>query len=360
MISDMVDGPLGRRFRFTSAGFVDNIEALPHRAQPALRRRRCCRRFSRCRTSPGVTGRILFSGLVSNGVRRRRCSSAAGSTWRTRTRPAPTREPGERRAAAAGAGRPRRDGARLRAGARRFGLKLGKLASTCRRPAPAGRANSMDLHGEGASTSSFPFENKRVVTVPLSTAQELLGLEGRVTEYAVAVDDLGPARRGARPSCRRRWGPSYEVHTWQRAAALRARPHQPAELRARDDRARPLRGRAHRHHQHHADERLRAGARDRHAARGGRAAPPGAELFMLEAATSSGCSAACWARAVGGAHRAGASPRRAASPSSSPAPRARRCCGPGHAGPSPSSAVAVGGAGRGAGRGACPPGARRG
>src|SRR5205823_1534648 len=39
---------------------------------------------------------------------------------------------------------------------------------TVQTSSPAGRSNAMDLKVHGFSTSSFPFENKRVITVPLS------------------------------------------------------------------------------------------------------------------------------------------------------------------------------------------------
>jgi putative ABC transport system permease protein len=72
----------------------------------------------------------------------------------------------------------------------------------------------MDLKVTGFSTSSFPFENKRVIAVPLATAQALLGLEGRVTEYALAVDDLEHLE-ALRDQVQAAVGPDYEVHTWK-------------------------------------------------------------------------------------------------------------------------------------------------
>ena len=67
---------------------------------------------------------------------------------------------------------------------------------------------------EGLTESTLPYENKRVVTVPLKLAQELLGMEGKVTELAVAVEDLGKVERVAE-RLRAALGPEYEVHTWQ-------------------------------------------------------------------------------------------------------------------------------------------------
>jgi putative ABC transport system permease protein len=53
-----------------------------------------------------------------------------------------------------------------------------------------------------------------VITVPLKTAQELLGLSGRVTEYAIRVDDLGRLEQ-IKGDLQATLGPDYEVHTWQ-------------------------------------------------------------------------------------------------------------------------------------------------
>jgi putative ABC transport system permease protein len=78
---------------------------------------------------------------------------------------------------------------------------------------PLGRANSLDAQVKGAFNSAFPFENKRAVTVPLKLAQDLVGLEGRVTEYAVAVADLRELDR-VRADLQAAMGPEVEVHDW--------------------------------------------------------------------------------------------------------------------------------------------------
>jgi putative ABC transport system permease protein len=79
---------------------------------------------------------------------------------------------------------------------------------------PSGRANSLDLTVQGLSTSAFPLENKRVATVTLATAQALVGLEGKVTELAVGVDDLARVEEVA-AALRTQLGDDYEVHTWR-------------------------------------------------------------------------------------------------------------------------------------------------
>src|SRR5439155_12927683 len=79
---------------------------------------------------------------------------------------------------------------------------------------PEGRANALGVAVKGVSTLRLPFENKRSVVVPLSLAQELLGLKGRVTEYALEVDDperVDEVAAGVRAAV----GDGYEVHSWR-------------------------------------------------------------------------------------------------------------------------------------------------
>ncbi len=73
------------------------------------------------------------------------------------------------------------------------------------------------LNGEavrivGTLLSAMPGD-RRLGYVPLATAQRLLRLEGHVTEYALAVEDLDDAAR-VRDAVRAVLGPEYEVHTW--------------------------------------------------------------------------------------------------------------------------------------------------
>src|SRR6185436_2953006 len=55
--------------------------------------------------------------------------------------------------------------------------------------------------------------DKRVGLVPLATAQQLLRMEGEVTEYAVRVEPLSDATR-VRQELQTLLGNEYEVHTW--------------------------------------------------------------------------------------------------------------------------------------------------
>ena len=73
------------------------------------------------------------------------------------------------------------------------------------------------LNGEnvvlGGTFPTFSPGDKRIGLVPLATAQRLLRMEGRITEYAIAVD---PQERGpeVRDAIQASIGPEYEVHTW--------------------------------------------------------------------------------------------------------------------------------------------------
>jgi putative ABC transport system permease protein len=112
---------------------------------------------------------------------------------------------------------PQMEGAVLgRALGRSFGLSedprgaFVSLAAT----SPWGRANALRLEVRGLSTLSLPFENKRVVVLPLNSAQALVGLEGRVSEYAIDIADL----ENPEPTVlalRAALGPRAEVHSWK-------------------------------------------------------------------------------------------------------------------------------------------------
>lgn len=55
--------------------------------------------------------------------------------------------------------------------------------------------------------------DKRVGLVPLKTAQQLLRMEGEITEYAIRVEPLSEATR-VRAELQQALGDGYEVHTW--------------------------------------------------------------------------------------------------------------------------------------------------
>ncbi len=76
-----------------------------------------------------------------------------------------------------------------------------------------GGLNGEGLRVSGMLNSATPGD-RRVGYVPLGTAQRVLRMEGRVTEYALAVEPLEDARR-VRDALRASLGPGYEVHTWE-------------------------------------------------------------------------------------------------------------------------------------------------
>ncbi len=224
MVDDIVQGRTGA-LQIHPAGYVASVDALPLEPNmpyaPDL--------VARIRAVPGVTGvtgRIQFSGLVSNGVAQT-TFVGRGLDVATEKEAVPRAgfdvlpggralSPGDYAHALLGSELARSfravpAGERAKAGA---GAEALVDRVTLASSSPRGRANSLDVSVEGLSQSSLPFENKRVVTVPLRLAQDLLGLEGRVTEYAVAVEDLAQLERIA-VELRAALGPDYEVHTWQ-------------------------------------------------------------------------------------------------------------------------------------------------
>jgi putative ABC transport system permease protein len=209
MISDTVEGRLGA-LQIHKAGYLDNVDSVPLTLNlpydQAL--------LARVRKVPhvtGVTGRIQFNGLVSNGLAQTMFVGRGLDMDRESTvcpRVATTVKEGGAPLAAG-------DDGKVLVGfelGQSFGVEAGKSISL-QTTSPSGRANSLDLTVKGLSTSAFPMENKRVVTVTLATAQALLGMEGRVTELAVSVDDLERLDVVAQ-ALRVELGPEYEVHGW--------------------------------------------------------------------------------------------------------------------------------------------------
>ncbi len=77
-----------------------------------------------------------------------------------------------------------------------------------------GRDNAMDLEPRGVLSGQNPLESKRSVTVPLGFAQSLLGMEGKVTEYVIAVNDVRQLDVTA-AALKTTLGEGYEVQTWE-------------------------------------------------------------------------------------------------------------------------------------------------
>lgn len=210
MTKDVVEGRAGA-LQIHKKGFVDDIEAMPTRLHVAY----TPELVAKIRAVPnvrGVSGRIAFAGLVSNG-KAQTMFIGRGLDVAHELEACPRGnslvKPG---------GRPLQpgDGPAVLLGfelAESFDVPVGGSV-TLQVTSPAGRSNALDVVTRGLTTSSFPFENKRVLTLPLSTAQSLLGLEGRVTEYVVAVDDLERLEQ-TRTALQAALGPEYEVHTWR-------------------------------------------------------------------------------------------------------------------------------------------------
>ena len=209
MVADVVEGRSGA-LQVHKKGYVESIESVPTRLNmpytPEL--------VAKMKAVPnvkGVTGRITFNGLVGNG------STQTMFVGRALDLDHEEEACPRSRAVVREGGQPLepKDGAHALIGfelAESFGTQLGQTISV-QSSSPQGRSNAIDLKVKGFSVSSFPFENKRVLAVPLKTAQSLIDLEGRVTEYALGVDDLSRLEE-TRTALQATLGPEYEVHTW--------------------------------------------------------------------------------------------------------------------------------------------------
>lgn len=92
-------------------------------------------------------------------------------------------------------------------------LSQGKVA-TLQAATRAGQQNALDLDIVGTQNNGNAFEAKRMVYVPLAFAQDLLGMSGRVTELAVALDDREQIEEVS-ARLRTALGPQWEVQTWK-------------------------------------------------------------------------------------------------------------------------------------------------
>lgn len=209
MVADVVEGRSGA-LQVHRKGYVDSIESVPTRLNlpytPEL--------VAKMKAVPnvkGVTGRIVFNGLVGNGRTQTmfigRALDVAHEEEACPRSKAVVREGGK--PLEAGDANAALIGFEL---AESFGTRLGDTINVAS-SSPGGRSNAIDLEVKGFAVSSLPFENKRVLSVPLKTAQGLIDLEGRVTEYAIGVHDLAQLEQ-TREALRQALGPEYEVHTW--------------------------------------------------------------------------------------------------------------------------------------------------
>jgi len=208
LINDIVNVRTGA-IQVHKKGYVESLEAVPTGLNlPWTKEFRD--RLAKIPHVTGVSGRVNFNGLVSNGTSQT-MFVGRGLDMATETKACP------KSAAYVIDGRAlnEQDGNSVLLGvelARSLESKPGDTV-TLTSSSPNGRANALDLKVQGLFASNLPFENKRVVTVPLQVAQALVGLDGRVTEYVLAVDDLQHLDATAQ-ALRAELGDEYEVHTW--------------------------------------------------------------------------------------------------------------------------------------------------
>lgn len=195
------------------AGYVQDLHALSTRRSlpydEAFRQRLLA--------VPGVravTGRILFSGLIGDGrsqtsfvgrgIDPEREAAALPGHRADLVPPTVPLQPGDDAAALLG-----------KQLAESFGAGPDGQARTLTVAAHSarGRANALSVEVKGWVASALPFESRRMATVPLGLAQQLVDLEGEVTEYVVAVERLEDAPRIA-ADLQAALGPEFEAHTW--------------------------------------------------------------------------------------------------------------------------------------------------
>lgn len=211
MTADVVEGRTGA-IQVHRKGYLDSIEAAPMSLNfaysPEL--------IAKVKAVPGVkgvSGRIGFNGLISNGASQTMFVGRAVDL-------AHEKEACPRAGAEVKEGGQQLEGSDYAKGligyelAEAFKLKTGQTVNLSS-SSPEGRSNAMDVTVTGFTVSNFPFENKRVVAVPLKFAQDLLGMEGKVTELVVGVNDHTQIEVVA-ARLRDALGPEFEVHTWEK------------------------------------------------------------------------------------------------------------------------------------------------
>ncbi len=210
LISQAVDSRSGA-LQVHKKGYLDEQEALPldltlpHDDAFVAR-------MARVPGVRAVSGRLAFTGLVTNG-------EIASMVMVQGLDPArePRVTPGRAEELQPGDGSwlspARETGAVVgRQLAESMDRELGSLL-TLTAAGPGGAMNALDLEVAGIARGGVMFESKRSVQVPLAYAQALLGMQGQVTEYAIAVDDLG-AVDVVKRRLAQELGPDYEVSSW--------------------------------------------------------------------------------------------------------------------------------------------------
>lgn len=102
---------------------------------------------------------------------------------------------------------------------RRIGVKVGGTATILTNDKD-GVLNALDVGVIGTyGQAGIPMPDKKIGFVPIGFAQELLRMEGRALEIAIAVEDLDKVDEVA-ARLRAALGPDYEVQTWHDVAAF--------------------------------------------------------------------------------------------------------------------------------------------
>lgn len=100
-----------------------------------------------------------------------------------------------------------------------LGLKLGERGTLLTNDRD-GVMNALDLTYVGVyGQPGLPLPEKKIGYVPLKFAQELLRMEGRATEIAIALHRFEDAER-IKPQIQAALGPDYEVSTWHEVASF--------------------------------------------------------------------------------------------------------------------------------------------
>lgn len=220
LVRDVVRGRVGA-LQIHRAGYMENLEGMPLDLNmpndPAF--------MARIEKIPGVsavTPRINFAGLVTNGISQTmfvgrgldmgREAKVCPNTGFDLDEGGQLLAPGDVGVALLGTELAHSFNAAPK-GTPPKGDGPSFNVVTLSASSPEGRANSLSVDVKGLTRSVFAFENKRVVTVPLPLAQELLGMQGKVTEYAVSVESLDEIDAVAE-RLKAELGPKFEVSPW--------------------------------------------------------------------------------------------------------------------------------------------------
>ncbi len=100
-----------------------------------------------------------------------------------------------------------------------LGVKFGQKATILTSDRD-GVMNALDFDFVGEyGQPGLPLPDKKIGFVPLAFAQELLRMEGRVTEIVIAIDRYDDAEK-LKPVIQKVLGPEYEVSTWHDVASF--------------------------------------------------------------------------------------------------------------------------------------------